>query len=109
MATVRIKGFVHYSREQSNFTDEKRPDVYVLPYRCDDDTFGVCVGEIDTEYALPEGFDLKAEAIRQRVMALRRQREEAVREHARRLAGIDQQLANLEAIEHTPATSGSAA
>lgn len=102
--SIVIKGWV-YAQEQTKFDSDTgtfKPAgfiCYVLPYESDSTTFGVNVGQIEHRYELPEGFDIKAETIRQKVAALQKAKEEAGREFAEKVAQINQQLAELQAIE----------
>ena len=97
--SIVIKGWV-YADALAPF-DKGYPGfrTYVLPYQSDCTTWGVCVGRIEHRHELPEGMDIKAEGIRQKVAALQREKEEAGQEFARKVANINQQLAELQAIE----------
>ena len=100
MSTLRLKGFV-YAEVDKYGTCGKAGDfkTHVLPYRSKDtDVWGVCVGEIDVPYTLPEGFDLAAESVRQRIEALEAEKAEAGRQFADKVARINRQLSELQAI-----------
>jgi hypothetical protein len=108
-ASIQIQGFVYAEERQTWERKAGAPDhkVYVLPYRsAAPDTWGICVGPIDVSFELPEGFDVKAETIRQKVEALLAAKAEAGRKFAAEVAQINSQLATLQAIEHTPADVG---
>ena len=68
-------------------------------YESDATTWGVCVGQIEQRFTLPEGFDMKAESLRQRIASLEKMKDEAGREFAEKVSKINQQLAELQAIE----------
>lgn len=97
--SIVIKGWV-YADEIPAY-DPAAPGfrTYVLPYESDATTWGVCVGQIEQRFTLPEGFDMKAESLRQRIASLEKMKEEAGQEFARKVANINQQLAELQAIE----------
>lgn len=102
--SIVIKGWV-YAEEDTKFDSETcafKPNghrCYVLPFQTTSPDWGVCIGQIEHRYEMPEGFDIKAETIRQKVAALERAKEEAGREFAEKVARINQQLAELQAIE----------
>ena len=97
--SIVIKGWV-YAAELTQY-EEGFPGFrcYVLPHESTIPTFGVNVGQIEHRYELPEGFDIKAETIRQKVAALEEAKREAGEEFARKVANINKQLAELQAIE----------
>ena len=97
--SIVISGWV-YADELPSY-DPRAPGfrTYVLPYESYCATWGVCVGQIEHRFELPEGFDIKAETIRQKIAALERAKEEAGREFAEKVSKINKQLAELQAIE----------
>lgn len=97
--SIVIKGWV-YASELAPY-DKGYPGfrTYVLPYESDATTWGVCVGQIEQRFTLPEGFDMKAESLRQRIAALEKMKDEAGREFAEKVSKINKQLAELQAIE----------
>lgn len=97
--SIVIKGWV-YADEIPAY-DPAAPGYrcYVLPYESDAASWGVNVGQIEHRYELPEGFDIKTESIRQKVAALLEAKEAAGREFAEKVAKINKQLAELQAIE----------
>ena len=97
--SIVIKGWVYASELQPYDKGYPGFSTYVLPYESELSVFGVKVGQIEHRYELPEGFDMKAEALRQRIAALQREKEEAGQEFARKVANINKQLAELQAIE----------
>lgn len=97
--SIVIKGWVYADALPSYDPAAPGYRCYVLPYESYSTTFGVNVGQIEHRYELPEGFDIKAETIRQKVAALQKAKEEAGREFAEKVAQINQQLAELQAIE----------
>ncbi len=97
--SIVIKGWV-YADEIPAY-DPAAPGfrTYVLPHESTIPTFGVNVGQIEHRYELPEGFDMKAESLRQRIASLEKMKDEAGREFAEKVSKINQQLAELQAIE----------
>jgi hypothetical protein len=100
MSTLRIKGFVYAELDRHGCYGEAGGyKTTVLAYRSKDtDVWGVCVGEIDVPYTLPEGFDLAAETVRQKIAELEAAKDKAAREFAETTARINRQLAELQAI-----------
>lgn len=103
-STVQIKGFV-YVKPATEWAPEK---VYVLPYGDGDaDTWGICVGEIDSLYKAPTAVDVAAELAKKQLATLNKRRDAARAECAKRLSVIDAHIVTL--LDKLPATSGVAA
>ncbi len=99
MSTIRIKGYVYAEEDRFGVYGEPGTfKVFVLPYQSDADSWGVLVGEIDIPYTLPEGLDIKAEAVRQRIAALEAEKAKAGQEYAEKVAEINRRLSELQAI-----------
>lgn len=99
MSTIRIKGWVYAEVDRHGIRGEQGGIVcHVLPYKSQDAIWGACVGEIDVPYTLPEGFNVEDACLRARITELQAEKEEAGRDFAEKVARINRQLSELQAI-----------
>jgi len=98
MNSITVTGFVHVKPTES-YEGAKGFKYYVLPYDGGDvSCWGVCVGPISVEYALPEGYSVQDECVRQAVAELKRNKDDALKAYRDTCARIDERLAKLQAI-----------
>lgn len=71
----------------------------VLPYvSTATDTWGVYLGPVEFTHTLPEGLDLAAEMVRQKIASLQAEKDEAGRVYAAKVKDINTQLSKLQAL-----------
>ena len=99
MSTIRIKGYVYAEVDRHGIRGEQGGIVcHVLPYKSQSATWGACVGEIDVPYTLPDGLNIEDACLQARIAELQAEKEEAGREFAEKVARINRQLSELQAI-----------
>ena len=99
MNTIRIKGYVYAEVDSHGlYGDKGSINVSVLPFKSSSQTWGALVGQIDVPYTLPEGIDIEDACLRARIADLQAEKEEAGREFAAKVARINRELSELQAI-----------
>ena len=98
---VKVTG--HLYAEQLTYARRGRKagdfECTVLPYvSSDPGVWGVYLGPIEFTHTLPEGLDLAAEMVRQKIASLQAEKDEAGRVYAAKVKDINNQLAKLQAI-----------
>ena len=107
MSTIKVMGHLYVERLKFALHGRKEGDFVfsLLPYRSENTRcWGAYLGPVEFDYTMPEGLDIEAETVRQQIAELEREKAEAGREYARKVAAINEQLSKLQAItcEGTP-------